>query len=166
MNWDWLFGTKEEEYPTENSCSADPVVFEGTTADLLASLPPPEGMAEPVVEPVVEEVKKEEETMEEEKNSTEQQTWMNVELLKMALEIEASKRQKMVFYVDIGMLPKTKIEPYLKELQKTYKDKDGDFWLPRKEGGRGTEIEMTPGRVTVEAVLETAQRLKDFVSAK
>jgi len=163
--FEWLFG-KDEEVPAEPLCSTDPVVFEGTTADLLASLPPPEGMAEPVVEPVVEEVKKEEETMEEEKNSTEQQTWMNVELLKMALEIEASKRQKMVFYVDIGMLPKTKIEPYLKELQKTYKDKDGDFWLPRKEDGRGTRIDMTPGRVTVEAVLETAQKLKDFVSAK
>jgi len=158
--FEWLFG-KDEEVAPEPLCS-ESVAFEGTTAELLASLPPPEGMAEPAVEPVVEE-----ETMEEEKNNTtEQQTWMNVELLKMALEIEASKRQKMVFYVDIGMLPKAKVEPYLKELQKTYKDKDGDFWLPRREGGRGTEVEMTPGRVTLEAVLETAQRLKDFVSAK
>jgi len=163
--FEWLFGKDEELTPAEPLCS-EPVAFEGTTAELLASLPPPEGMAEPVVEPVIEEMKKEEETMEEEKNSTVQPTWMNVELLKMALEIEASKRQKMVFYVDIGMLPKAKIESYLKELQKTYKDKDGDFWLPRKEDGRGTRIDMTPGRVTVEAVLETAQKLKDFVSAK
>lgn len=154
MNWDWLLGKKEEPAVEDY---VDPVVFEGTTAELLASIPPP------VVEP---ELKKEEETTMEEKQNSSEQTWMNVEILKMALEIEASKKQKMVFYVDIGMLPKAKVEGYLKELQKTYKDKDGDFWLPRREGDKGTEVEMTPGRVTLEAILETAQKLKDFVSAK
>jgi hypothetical protein len=93
-------------------------------------------------------------------------TWTNIELLKMAIEIEASKKQKMIFYVDVGQMPKKAIESYLTELKKTHKDKDGDFWLPRKEGGRGTEVSTAPGRITLEGVLETAQKLKEFVAAK
>ena len=165
MNWDWIFGKNEDPANTDCSCG-DPVVFEGTTAELLASLPPIE---EPVVElPVVEEVKieevKEEIVMEKEEEKFD--PWMNIELLKMALELEASKKQKMIFYVDVGSLPKAKIDDYLKEQQRKAKDKDGDFWLPRREGGRGTEIVTTPGRVTLEGVLETAQKLKEFVNAK
>ena len=174
MNWDWLFGKDEEEAPAEKSCWCaapevepsvdDSVVFVGTTAELLASIPPPPEMAEPAVEVPVEEAEvKEEETMEQEEKFD---PWMNIELLKMALELEASKKQKMIFYVDVGTLPKAKIQDYLKEQQKITKDKEGDFWLPRREGGRGTEIVTTPGRVTLEGVLETAQKLKEFVNAK
>lgn len=133
----WLFGTKD-------SCELDPIVFEGTSTDLLQKvgqeLPPKEE----------EEIKSD-------------QTWMNIELLKMALEIEASKKQKMLFYVDVGSMTKKMAETYIKELKAHSIDKDGDYWLPRKEGGRGTEISMSPGRVTLDDILKTAQKLKDFV---
>ena len=173
MNWDWLFGKKEEPEEDQHYCwTADPVVFEGTTAQLLASLPPAPEMTEPVVEPPVEEETKEDDNMEVEQAEklelaySADSVWTNIELLKMAIEIEASKKQKTIFYVDIGNLPKLKVEPYLKEAQKMAKDKDGDFWLPRREGGRGTEITTAPGRVTLDGVLETAQKLKEFVTAK
>ncbi len=172
--FEWLFGKPEEPVdftpPEDCPCctnnDSEATVFLGTTAELLASIPPPPEMAEPAVELPVEPVEevKEEETMEKEEEKFD--PWMNIELLKMALELEASKKQKMIFYVDVGTLPKAKIEDYLKEQQKKAKDKDGDYWLPRREGGRGTEIVTTPGRVSLEGVLETAQKLKEFVNTK
>jgi hypothetical protein len=153
--FEWLFGKKEECTLEGITCSCnDPVVFDGTTEELLRATQAfcdPEPITE---EPIVFEPHKEEETMD--------QVWTNIEFLKMALEIETSKKQKMIFYVDVGSKTKDQAEAYLKELQKTHRDKDGDFWLPRKEGGRGTELTTAPGRVTVEGVLETAQKLKDF----
>jgi len=68
------------------------------------------------------------------------------------------------FYIDVGNLPKVKAEQYLKEVMSRYRNKlvyDAstgevrddrkfmsmmeDFWLPRREGGRGTEITTLPG---------------------
>ena len=67
--------------------------------------------------------------------------------------------ERRIFYIDVGNLPKPKAEAYLKDVMSRYRNKvvyDGstgevkddrnqmsmleDFWLPRREGGRGTEI--------------------------
>ena len=72
--------------------------------------------------------------------------------------------ERRVFYVDVGNLPKIKAEQYLKGIMNQYRNKvvyDSqtgeirddkkfmsmleDFWLPRREGGRGTEIDTLPG---------------------
>jgi Bacteriophage T4-like portal protein (Gp20) len=72
--------------------------------------------------------------------------------------------ERRIFYIDVGNLPKIKAEQYLKETMSRYRNKlvyDGttgevrddrkfmsmmeDFWLPRREGGRGTEITTLPG---------------------
>lgn len=72
--------------------------------------------------------------------------------------------EKRIFYIDVGNLPKAKAEQYLREIMANYKNKltydvgTGniredrrhqamleDYWLPRREGGRGTEITTLPG---------------------
>ena len=69
--------------------------------------------------------------------------------------------ERRIFYIDVGNLPKIKAEQYLKDVMNRYRNKlvynastgeiqDDrnhmsmleDFWLPRREGGRGTEIEL------------------------
>jgi len=72
--------------------------------------------------------------------------------------------ERRVFYIDVGNLPKVKAEQYLRDVMARYRNKlvyDAstgeirddkkhmsmleDFWLPRREGGRGTEITTLPG---------------------
>ena len=72
--------------------------------------------------------------------------------------------ERRIFYIDVGNLPKVKAEQYLKEVMSRYRNKQvynaqtgeirddrkymsmmEDFWLPRREGGRGTEITTLPG---------------------
>jgi len=72
--------------------------------------------------------------------------------------------ERRIFYIDVGNLPKQKAEQYLRELMNRYRNKlvynqatgevrDDrnhlhmleDFWLPRREGGRGTEISTLSG---------------------
>jgi len=72
--------------------------------------------------------------------------------------------ERRIFYIDVGNLPKVKAEQYLKDVMNKYRNKivyDSqtgeirddrkfmsmleDFWLPRREGGRGTEITTLPG---------------------
>ena len=72
--------------------------------------------------------------------------------------------ERRVFYIDVGSLPKGKAEQYVQNIMSKYRNKltydaetgdikDSrktmsmleDFWLPRKEGGRGTEITTLPG---------------------
>ena len=72
--------------------------------------------------------------------------------------------ERRVFYIDVGNLPKVKAEQYLRDVMMRYRNKlvyDAntgeirddkkmmsmmeDFWLPRREGGRGTEITTLPG---------------------
>ena len=72
--------------------------------------------------------------------------------------------ERRIFYIDVGNLPKIKAEQYLREVMGRYRNKlvyDAntgevrddrkfmsmmeDFWLPRREGGRGTEITTLPG---------------------
>ena len=72
--------------------------------------------------------------------------------------------ERRIFYIDVGNLPKMKAEQYLREIMQKYKNKlvyDAhtgeirddrrfqtmleDYWLPRREGGKGTEITTLPG---------------------
>ena len=72
--------------------------------------------------------------------------------------------ERRIFYIDVGNLPKVKAEQYLKDVMNRYRNKlvyDAstgeirddrnhmsmleDFWLPRREGGRGTEITTLQG---------------------
>ena len=72
--------------------------------------------------------------------------------------------ERRIFYIDVGNLPKVKAEQYLRDVMNRYRNKlvyDAntgevrddrkfmsmmeDFWLPRREGGRGTEITTLPG---------------------
>jgi hypothetical protein len=71
--------------------------------------------------------------------------------------------ERRIFYIDVGNLPKGKAEQYLRDIMIKYKNKmvyDAstgelrddrkhmsmleDFWLPRREGGKGTEITTLP----------------------
>ena len=71
--------------------------------------------------------------------------------------------ERRIFYIDVGNLPKVKAEQYLRDVMSRYRNKlvydskNGevrddrkfmsmleDFWLPRREGGRGTEITTLP----------------------
>jgi Bacteriophage T4-like portal protein (Gp20) len=72
--------------------------------------------------------------------------------------------ERRIFYIDVGTLPKLKAEQYLKDIMTKYRNKlvyDAntgelrderkhmsmleDFWLPRREGSKGTEITTLPG---------------------
>jgi len=72
--------------------------------------------------------------------------------------------ERRVFYIDVGNLPKIKAEQYIEDIMNRYRNKmvyDAstgeiktdhkhmamleDFWLPRREGGKGTEISTLPG---------------------
>jgi hypothetical protein len=72
--------------------------------------------------------------------------------------------ERRMVYIDVGNLPRGKAEQYMKDIMAKYRNKlvyDAktgeirddrkhmsmleDFWLPRREGGRGTEISTLPG---------------------
>lgn len=72
--------------------------------------------------------------------------------------------ERRVFYIDVGNLPKMKAEQYLRDMMTRHKNRlvynastgevkddrrhmsmTDDFWLPRREGGKGTEITTLPG---------------------
>lgn len=72
--------------------------------------------------------------------------------------------ERRIFYIDVGTMPTIKAEQYLKDIMTNYRNKlvyDSstgeikddrkhlsmleDFWLPRREGGKGTEITTLPG---------------------
>lgn len=72
--------------------------------------------------------------------------------------------ERRIFYIDVGNMPTIKAEQYLKDIMTKYRNKlvyDSttgeikddrkhlsmleDFWLPRREGGKGTEITTLPG---------------------
>ena len=72
--------------------------------------------------------------------------------------------ERRIFYIDVGNLPKMKAEQYLRDMMTKHKNRltydmttgdvrddrrhmsmTDDFWLPRREGGRGTEITTLPG---------------------
>ena len=72
--------------------------------------------------------------------------------------------ERRLFYIDVGNLPKAKAENYLRDVMARYRTKISydqntgeikddkkfmsmleDYWLPRREGGRGTEVSTLPG---------------------
>ena len=72
--------------------------------------------------------------------------------------------ERRIFYIDVGNLPRGKADQYMKDIMTKYRNKlvyDAstgqikddrkhmsmleDFWLPRRENGRGTEISTLPG---------------------
>ena len=72
--------------------------------------------------------------------------------------------ERRIFYIDVGNLPKMKAEQYLRDMMVRHKNRlvyDAttgevrddrkfmtmleDYWLPRREGGKGTEITTLPG---------------------
>lgn len=76
--------------------------------------------------------------------------------------------ERRIFYVDVGNLPKIKAEQYVNDLMNKFRNKvvyDAstgevrddrkhlsmmeDFWMPRREGGKGTEITTLPGGQTL-----------------
>ena len=76
--------------------------------------------------------------------------------------------ERRIWYVDVGNLPKAKAEQYMREIMVKHKNKlvydaqsgnivDSrkfmsmleDYWLPRREGGRGTDVETLPGAGTL-----------------
>lgn len=76
--------------------------------------------------------------------------------------------ERRIWYIDVGNLPKMKAEQYVRDIMVKHKNRliyDGntgevrddrkfmtmleDFWLPRREGGRGTEVTTLPGGQTL-----------------
>lgn len=72
--------------------------------------------------------------------------------------------ERRIFYIDVGNLPKQKAEQHMQDVMRRYRNKQvydastgelrdskkftsmlEDFWLPRREGGRGTQVETLPG---------------------
>lgn len=71
--------------------------------------------------------------------------------------------ERRIFYIDVGNLPRSKAEQYVRDIMHRYKNKlvydpktgeinDNrkyqtmleDYWLPRREGGKGTQVETLP----------------------
>jgi len=92
--------------------------------------------------------------------------WNNLKLMEDSVVIYRVTRapERRAFYIDVGNLPKGKAEQYLKDIMNRFKNKivyDAstgtvnqqkkfqamieDYWLPRREGGRGTEIDLLQG---------------------
>jgi len=72
--------------------------------------------------------------------------------------------ERRIFYIDVGNLPKMKAEQYIRDMMTKHKNRliydmttgevkddrrhmsmTDDFWLPRREGGTGTQIDTLPG---------------------
>ena len=88
--------------------------------------------------------------------------------------------ERRIFYIDVGNLPKVKAEQYLREMMVKYKNKLSydantgeirddrkfmtmleDYWLPRREGGRGTQIDVLQGGTALPQLLESVQYFED-----
>lgn len=81
--------------------------------------------------------------------------------------------ERRIFYVDVGNLPKLKAEQYMKEIMNRYRNKmvyDArtgeirddkkymsmleDFWMPRRDNSKGTQIETLPGATNITGQLD------------
>jgi len=90
--------------------------------------------------------------------------------------------ERRVFYVDVGNLPKLKAEQYLKDIMNRYRNKmvyDAktgdvkndkkymsmleDFWMPRRDGGKGTEITSLPGAQNITGYLDSLAWFKEVM---
>ncbi len=87
--------------------------------------------------------------------------------------------ERRAFYVDVGNLPKLKAEQYMKDIMNRYRNKmvyDAatgnikddkkyqamieDYWLPRRDGGKGTEIDQLPGAQNIQGYLDSLDWFK------
>jgi len=92
--------------------------------------------------------------------------------------------ERRVFYIDVGSLPKNKAEQYLRDQMNRFRNKivyDAntgelrddrkhqsmleDYWLPRREGGRGTEITTLPGGQNLGEMADVEYFLKKLYKA-
>jgi len=92
--------------------------------------------------------------------------------------------ERRIFYIDVGSLPKVKAEQYLKDIMNRYRNKlvyDAqtgeirdtkrhfsmleDFWLPRREGGKGTEITTLAGGENLGEMADVEYFLKKLYKA-
>ena len=90
--------------------------------------------------------------------------------------------ERRIFYIDVGNLPKVKAEQYLRDVMMRYRNKHvydantgevrddkkfmamlEDFWLPRREGGRGTEISTLPGGQNLGELADIEYFQKNFI---
>ncbi len=88
--------------------------------------------------------------------------------------------ERRIFYVDVGNLPKLKAEQYVKDLMNRYRNKmvyDAktgevrddkkymsmleDFWMPRRDGGKGTEITTLPGAQNLQGQIDVLQQFQE-----
>ena len=88
--------------------------------------------------------------------------------------------ERRIFYIDIGNLPKIKAEQYLRDMMAKYKNRLSydaqtgeirddrkfmtmleDYWLPRREGGRGTEISVLSGGTALPQLLQSVEYFED-----
>lgn len=92
--------------------------------------------------------------------------------------------ERRVFYVDVGNLPKTKAEEYVRSLMNMYKNRIvynantgeiaddrrhmhmlEDFWMPRRDGSKGTEIQTLPGGQSLSEIDDVLYFQKKFYKA-
>ncbi len=88
--------------------------------------------------------------------------------------------ERRIFYIDVGNLPKLKAEQYVKEIMNKYRNKTvydpatgttkddkkymsmlEDFWMPRRDGGKGTEITTLPGSSNQSSMLENIKYFQE-----
>ncbi len=87
--------------------------------------------------------------------------------------------ERRVFYIDVGNLPKLKAEQYMKDIMNRYRNKMvydvstgnikddkkyqsvlEDYWMPRRDGGKGTEIDQLPGAQNIMSYLDSLDWFK------
>lgn len=153
MNWFNWFNKATEEVVE------DAPAFIGTTRELLTATQEASAALHAESEDAEFEMKWDESAQFE----TPHDKWLDVEILKLAFQIEQSTAQRRVVYVDVGNLPKAKAELALKAVMDNFHKATGDLFLSRREGATNTEIVMLPGKVTLDDVLDTAERLKLFI---
>jgi hypothetical protein len=92
--------------------------------------------------------------------------------------------ERRIFYIDVGNLPKMKAEQYVRDIMVKHKNRliyDAqtgdirddrkfmtmleDYWLPRREGGRGTEVTTLPGGQTLGQMDDVLYFQKKFLQA-
>jgi hypothetical protein len=92
--------------------------------------------------------------------------------------------ERRAFYVDVGQLPKQKAEQYLRDMMSRFRNKivynQGtgeikddknhlsileDYWIPRREGSRGTEISVLPGGQAMSQIEDVQYFQKKLYSA-
>ena len=83
--------------------------------------------------------------------------------MRIAYNIAAAKTSQTVIYVNVGQLPKSKAEQYIKDLMtKSGPWGIGKVWIPnrREDGNAKTEVVLVPGQPSQEEVLAVYRELR------